>query len=148
MSYPPPSNQGQPQYEYGPSGYRPPPPPDATAEHHRRRRKNRITAGAILGTAASIATILTLFITLDQQPQQNNIPNNNIGQNTPATAYPVNVQSNFLNSCETNGPQNVCECSLTWFEQHISLSQFEQDETDIEQGASPVDISNVERACG
>jgi hypothetical protein len=148
VSYPPPSSQGQPQYEYGPSGYLPPPQPDATAaEHHRRRRKNRITAGAILGTAASIATILTLFITLDQQPQQNNIPNND-GHNTPATAYPVNVQSNFLNSCETNGPQNVCQCSLNWFEQHVSLSQFEQDETDIEQGASPVDITNVEQACG
>lgn len=131
MSYRQPSNQDQP-------------PPDP-AEHQRRRRKKRITAGAILGGAASIGVILTLFIMLTQQPQQqNNVPTN-VGQNTPALAYPVNVETRFLNSCEANGPQKVCQCSLNWFEQHVPLSQFEED---IEQGGLPVDISNVEQACG
>jgi hypothetical protein len=130
-----------------PPGYYPRPQP--ADGKPKRSKRTKITAGAILGGAASIATILTLFLTLDQQPQpqQQNSPNHN-GVATAANAYPVNVQSNFLNSCESNGSVSVCECSLSWFQQHVPMSQFEQDETDIEQGGSPVDIASVERACG
>jgi hypothetical protein len=106
---------------------------------------------AALGVAASIATILTLFLTLGQQ--QNNTPSPGSGggsgdTTTSSNAYPANVQSNFLNSCEVNGSPSVCECSLSWFEQHVSLSQFEQDESELEQGGQPADITSVEQACG
>lgn len=163
MSYQPPSTPGQPPYggqpppygqqpQYGPPGYYPPPPqqPPDEDEQRRRSRKKKYTAAGILGAAASIATILTLFITLDQQPQPTNTSNTNDGGSgtTVANAYPVNVQSNFLNSCEANGSQSVCECSLSWFEQHVPISRFEQDETEIEQGGQPADIVSVEQACG
>jgi hypothetical protein len=156
MSYPPPSTPGQPspygqQPQYGQPGYYPPPPqqrPDGD-ERKRRSRKKKYTAAGVLGVAASIATILTLFITLDQQPQPNNGPNTGGGSaTTPANVYPVNVQTNFLNSCEANGSPQVCECSLSWFEQHVTLSQFEQDETELEQGGQPADIVSVEQTCG
>jgi len=153
VSYPPPSTPGQPppygqQPQYGQPGSYPPPQqrPDED-EQRRRSKKKKYTAAGVLGVAASIATIITLFITLDQQPQPNNGPNGN-NATTPANAYPINVQSNFLNSCETTGTPSVCQCSLSWFEQHVSLAQFEQDELDVAQGGQPVDVVSVRQTCG
>ncbi len=122
-------------------------PPQPAGEHKRRKRKNKITAGAILGSAAAVAAILTLFLISDQQPQPPpRAPSGN--RVTIPDAYPANVQTNFLTSCEATGPAAVCECSLSWFQQHIPISQFEQDETELEQGRSTVDIGSVEQACG
>jgi hypothetical protein len=127
-----------------PSGYDPPPDQDAN-----RKRRNKIAAGTVLTGAASIATILTLFLTVGQQQPQpsTNTPTGN-GVNTPANAYPVNVETNFLNSCEANGALSVCQCSLTWFEHHVSMARFQQDEADLTQGFTPADIANVTQACG
>jgi hypothetical protein len=112
-------------------------------------RKRKITFGAALGGAASVATILTLFLTVGQQsPQPQSHTTNDNGTTTPANIYPVNVQTNFLNSCEANGSRQVCECSLTWFEQHVTIPRFQQDENAVDQGLLPDDFASVETACG
>ena len=112
-------------------------------------RKRKITFGAALGGAASVATIITLFLTVgQQQPQPQTHTTNGNGTTTPANIYPVNVQTNFLNSCEANGSRQVCECSLTWFEQHVPMPRFQQDENAVEQGLLPDDFASVETACG
>ncbi|HEX4705308.1 MAG TPA: hypothetical protein VH352_24485 [Pseudonocardiaceae bacterium] len=141
MSYPPASAPGDDPY--GDPRYSVPP------ERNGPTRKQKVTFGTALGIAASIATILTLFLTLGQeQPQQSNTPRGGAGTVTPANVYPANVQANFLNSCEASGPQSVCECSLSWFQNHVGIQQFEQDETDVNQGFQPADVANVQAACG
>jgi hypothetical protein len=112
-------------------------------------RRRKFTFGAALGGAASVATIITLFLTVgQQQPQPRQLTTNGNGTTTPANIYPVNVRTNFLNSCEANGSRQVCECSLTWFEQHVPMPRFQQDEAEAEQGLMPADFVSVETACG
>jgi hypothetical protein len=112
--------------------------------------KKKWTIGGALTGAASIATILTLLITAGQssssQSQQGN--GQSQGDSPAAVAYPVNIQTNFLNACEENGTQAACQCSLSWFEQHVSLQQFEQDDAEAGQGVTPSDLTLAEEACG
>jgi hypothetical protein len=104
--------------------------------------------GAVLG-AASVATIIVLFLTVgQQQPPPRQPTTNDNGTTTAANIYPVNVQTNFLNSCEASGSRQVCECSLTWFRQHVPMPRFQQDEAAAEQGLMPADFVSVESACG
>jgi hypothetical protein len=113
--------------------------------------KKKWTIGGALTGAASIATILTLLITAGQSSSSSQGQQGN-GQSqgdSPATAtYPVNIQTNFLNACEENGTQAACQCSLSWFEQHVSLQQFEQDDAEADQGITPPDLTLAEEACG
>ncbi len=95
-----------------------------------------------LGVAASVATILTLFLTLGQ-PSSTPTPNPTI----TTTAYPQNIQSNFLNSCEVNGSVSSCQCSLSFFETTVSLSQFLQDDQQASQGVVTQDFVNAANAC-
>lgn len=103
----------------------------------------------IIGGIASFATIavIALFATLSQLPQQSNPSTTDNGVTTPVN-YPVQVQTNFLNSCKGDSPQSVCQCSLSWFEQNVPVGQFQQDEAAIEQGGRPSDMVGVEQACG
>jgi hypothetical protein len=138
----PPQSPGQGPYD---------PRYDVPAGPPGRTRRQKVTFGTALGVAASIATILTLFITLGQQPsqQQSTVPNGNSADTaTPANIYPAGTQANFLNSCEASGSARVCECSLSWFEQHVGINQFNQDEIEVDQGTLPADITSVEQACG
>ena len=140
MTYPP-SNPGQPP-QYGPPGYDP-------KKKNKKEKNNKGKYVAALSVAASIATILTLFLTLGQ-PSPNNSPGTNGGGNatTSSSSYPVNVQTNFLNSCEANGSAQACQCTLSWLESNVSLTQFEQDEATAEQGSIPADLTSAAQACG
>jgi hypothetical protein len=127
--------------------YSPPHSGPDNAGHKKKSTKKKWAAA--LSVAASVATILTLFITLGQQPQQNSTPSTGGGTTTTSSgAYPVNVESNFLNSCEANAPVQACQCTLSWFETHVSLSQFQQDEVALGQGSEPPDIVDATQACG
>ncbi len=136
MTYPAP-NPGQPP-QYGQPGYFP-----------KKKKKNKKKYVAALSVAASIATILTLFLTLGQQ-SPNTTPGTNGGGNatTSSSSYPVNVQTNFLNSCEVNGSAQTCQCDLSWLESNVSLNQFEQDEATANQGTIPADLTAAVQACG
>jgi hypothetical protein len=50
------------------------------------------------------------------------------------STYPANVQTSFLNSCETTGSKARCECSLKYVEAHVSFSAFQTAEKAIEAG--------------
>ena len=104
--------------------------------------------GAVLGSL-SVATIITLYLTVGQQqsPPQQPTTNDN-GTTTAANIYPANVQTDFINSCEANGSSQICECSLAWFKQHVPMPRFQQDEAAAEQGLMPADFVSVESACG
>lgn len=103
----------------------------------------------IIGGIASVAVIavITLFVTLSQLPPQTNPGDTNNSVTTPVN-YPLQVQTNFLNSCKGDSPQSVCQCSLSWFEQNVPVAQFQQDEVAIQQGGRPADMVGVEQACG
>ena len=111
--------------------------------------RRRFSFGAALGGTALVAAIITLFLTVGQdqpQPRQHTTDGNVL--TTPANGYPVNIRTSFLDRCEANGSHQVCECSLTWFEQHVPMPRFQQDETEAEQGLMPTDFASVESACG
>jgi hypothetical protein len=110
-------------------------------------RKKWTIGGALTG-AASIATILTLLITAGQSSQSQSGNGKSQGDSAVTAAYPVNIQTNFLNACEENGTQAGCQCDLSWFEQHVSLQQFEQDDAEADQGVTPPDLTLAAESCG
>jgi len=62
--------------------------------------------------------------------------------------YPVNAQTNFLNSCEqTGGGVSYCQCILNWFEGHKSFTEFLADEDEIRTGGTPADAKTALRGC-
>lgn len=91
-----------------------------------------------LSVAASIATILTLLLTLGGSSSSTQQP----------ASYPVNVQSNFLNSCEQSATVAQCSCALSFFEASVPLGRFEQDELLVEQGQVPGDVTAAKFTCG
>ncbi len=107
----------------------------------------------MLGGIASLVTIITF---LNANNGTSSTQNNNAGTvTTPVAAatatisgYPVNIQTDFLNSCEVSGSQQVCQCDLTWYEQHISLARFEQDATEESEGITVPDAVDAQEACG
>lgn len=68
--------------------------------------------------------------------------------NIVTSDYPVNVQTNYLNACEQRASASACGCTLNWFEQNITLAQFEQDEASLEAtGQEPADLQSAVSAC-
>jgi hypothetical protein len=65
-----------------------------------------------------------------------------------SSVYPANVQSNYLNACESGGGSVAkCGCTLDWFQKHISLTQFQADEDEVNNGSVPDDMKSAVRAC-
>ena len=125
---------------------------DSQAESGRGSRRKKL--GGALGAAASVATILTLFLTVGQNNHTSGgSPGGSSGGSSGGTtqtqaAYPVNIQTNWLNSCEVNSTVATCECGLTWFEQNVPLQRFEQDQAEFNQGTEPADLVSARQACG
>jgi hypothetical protein len=129
---------------------------DSQAESGRGSRRKKL--GGALGAAASVATILTLFLTIGQNNHTSGgspggssggSPGGSSGATTqPQAAYPVNIQTNWLNSCEVDSTVATCECGLTWFEQNVPLQRFEQDQAEFNQGTEPADLVSARQACG
>jgi hypothetical protein len=61
--------------------------------------------------------------------------------------YPADIQNNFLTNCETGGNTRRCVCTLKWFEQHLSLTQFLADEDILRSGTIPSDYQRGISAC-
>jgi hypothetical protein len=126
------------------------------AESGRGSRRKKL--GGALGAAASVATILTLFLTIGQNHSSpggssGGSPGGSSGGSPGGTtqtqaAYPVNIQTNWLNSCEVDSTVATCQCGLTWFEQNVPLQQFEQDQAEFNQGTEPTDLVEARQACG
>lgn len=117
-------------------------------------RKGR--AGAIRGSLASIATILTLFITVGCSSGSSGSNGGNSSSVTPPppvpttqVAYPATVEQNYLSNCEQgNGNAAFCQCTLNWFEAHITYTQFlANDSMARRSGQTPADLTNAEDAC-
>jgi hypothetical protein len=104
--------------------------------------------GAALGTMASIATILTLFLTLGQSSSSSTTPPAEVS--TTQAAYPANVDQNYLSSCEqtSNGNVAYCQCTLNWFQDNVAYTQFLADEDMLSNGQTPADLTEAENACG
>ncbi len=71
---------------------------------------------------------------------------------TPSTLYPAAVQQSWLNDCENSSSSfhtvPVCECELTYFENHVSAQQFEQDYGDMPPGVVPPELAGAEACMG
>jgi hypothetical protein len=108
-------------------------------------RKGRL--GAALGTAASTATILTLFLTLGQSGSSPAAPPTQVP--TTPVAYPANVDQNYLSSCEqtSNGNVAYCQCTLNWFQNNVTYTQFLADEDILSNGQTPADLTQAENSC-
>jgi hypothetical protein len=56
------------------------------------------------------------------------------GTSSTTTTYPINIQTNFLNSCEGSSTVAKCGCTLTYIETHVSLTTFEAADQAIRAG--------------
>jgi hypothetical protein len=69
------------------------------------------------------------------------------GSSTPPT-YPASLRSDLVTSCESGGgTAQVCQCTLRYFERHVSAKQFEADEAQVSTGAQPKDLTAAVRSC-
>jgi hypothetical protein len=63
-------------------------------------------------------------------------------------AYPPNVRTAFINSCEVHGnAPSYCGCLLGWFESHRSLAEFEADANGTAPAARQSDVSDASASC-
>jgi hypothetical protein len=57
------------------------------------------------------------------------------GGSGPPT-YPVNVRTNFLNSCEQSGGNvKACDCAISYIEKHVKLTTFTAVDQAIDNGS-------------
>lgn len=60
------------------------------------------------------------------------------------SAYPANVQTNFLNSCESSGgSSDLCQCTLSYLEKHTSYTQFQADEDQLTNGTDANNLPDL-----
>lgn len=145
-----PRNRPNPQYQqpYQQNQYPQQMPMQVPPQTDKYTLKQKASCGGALGVAASIATILTLFLTVGQQQTPSPQASSPASQPSQASAaYPVNIQTNYLNSCEVNASASACQCTLSWLEANVSLSQFNADNNEADQGVEPQDEVNAVRAC-
>ena len=97
-----------------------------------------MTIGGLLTGAASVASILGFLISAGGSSSSS----------TATSAYPQNVQDNYLNSCEQQGSVAGCQCTLNWFQANVSLARFEADDQQAAAGTEPADLAAALRALG
>lgn len=70
------------------------------------------------------------------------------GSSQPAYTYPAAVQQGWLNDCESRSFNTIpkCECELSYFENHVSATVFEQDYSAMPAGVVPAQLAGAE-AC-
>jgi hypothetical protein len=51
--------------------------------------------------------------------------------------YPASVQSNYLDACENEASESVCDCTLRYLEARLSLSDFQRSEAKLKAGGDP-----------
>jgi hypothetical protein len=143
VTYYQPPNQQQPQYPQQPQYRQSPEKPKK--EGFLRRN------GGLLGVGASLATILTLFLTLGQQGGSTTPPDTPTSTSQASTGYSQAVQQSYMSSCEAaNGIGNAsgCQCLLTWFENNISVQEFQTDlAQQADTGTVPEDATRANAAC-
>jgi hypothetical protein len=66
----------------------------------------------------------------------------------PITLYPAAVQQGWLSDCEGRSFNTVpiCECELSYFEDHATAQQFENDYSQMPAGVVPPELAGAE-AC-
>lgn len=143
MTYYQPPNQQQPQYPQQPQ-YQQSPKKEKKEGFLRRN-------GGLLSVGASLATILTLFLTLGQQSSSTTPTDTSTSTSQASVGYSSAVQQSYMNSCEAvNGIDNAlgCQCLLTWFENNISVQEFQTDlAQQADTGTVPEDATRANAAC-
>jgi hypothetical protein len=106
---------------------------------------------AYVAIAGVIIAYLTLAYTVHWPPFSPATPNPRppIPGSSP-TPYPTDVQQAWLSACEqrNNTSVSLCQCELTYFEQHASLQVFEQDYGQVQPGTIPPHYADVVNVCG
>jgi hypothetical protein len=69
---------------------------------------------------------------------------------TTSTAYPANVEHNFMTNCERTSSGNTtgCRCILDRLEATFTLAEFTQEDRDVSKGRAPSKrFTDVVRTC-
>jgi hypothetical protein len=122
-------------------------------------RKKTFTIGGALGAIASLVTIVSFFTAHSTSAPPSSLSQNPAGSLTyPSSSAPPAHQSttssSYMSNCEQNisGP-SFCQCTLNWFEAHVTQSQFAQDLAQLQQwepsqaGDPPQDMVKATVAC-
>ena len=115
-----------------PPNYQPPPGPGIYAvpgpfpQPTSGQRRSNAKVYWVTGLAVAVVGVaIALLLVVNSQDSNN------------AHQYPANLQTNFLNACETGAPVAVCDCALKYIEQRVSLADFQIAEADIKKGGAP-----------
>lgn len=100
-----------------------------------------ITAHKIISGAGITVVIIVAIGTI-------RIPPSIKLQPAPIISYPVAVQQGWLSDCESLSFNTApkCECELSYFENHVTARQFEQDYSAMPAGVVPPELAGAE-AC-
>jgi hypothetical protein len=100
---------------------------------------------AIFGGGTAITIVIVIGSQIGGQPGVQA----QAGQ--PSYIYPASVQQGWLNDCESISDNfhtvPICECELSYFENHVSAAIFEQDYGDSLPGVVPSQLDGAEAAC-
>jgi hypothetical protein len=68
---------------------------------------------------------------------------------TTQVAYPAGVDQNYLSACEQSSGGNsvYCQCTLNWFQNNVSYTQFLADEDMMSSGQTPEDVTSAKNSC-
>jgi hypothetical protein len=121
----------------------PPRPPQGRGWSRRQKQ-----GAGVLGTLASLATILTLFLTLGQSAPAPGAPPS-VFTPPASAAYPAAARQQYLTACDNSGSATPaqCSCMMAWFTANISYTRFEADNQLAGQGIKPADLTSAQEAC-
>jgi hypothetical protein len=122
-------------------------PPGSTGQQ-RPEKKGRV--GSILVALAAIVTILTFILTyvVHSHNQTQPTPPSPVPSSSGPGPYPQSIQQGWMNDCEgNNNSQAKCQCELSYFEQHASAQQFEQDYSAMPPGVVPPQLAGAAADC-
>ena len=104
---------------------------------------------AIFGGGTAITIVIVIGSHIQSGGQQGGDQQEG-GQS--AYTYPTAVQQSWLNDCENSSSSfhtvPVCKCELSYFENHVSGPQFEQDYGDMPPGVVPPELAGAEACLG
>jgi hypothetical protein len=94
-------------------------------------------------------TVITVVIVIGSRIQPNPPgPSTVPSSSQPAYTYPAAVQQGWLNDCESRSFNTIpkCQCELSYFENHVSATVYEQDYSEMPPGVVPAQLAGAE-AC-
>jgi hypothetical protein len=107
-----------------------------------------IAALVAAGCGSSSTSKTTVSSPAASTPATPSTPSTTSTAATGSHAYPAALKSGYLKSCEAKAAAATCECTLSYLEAHVPLSQFITESQEIQRTHKPsASLLQAARAC-